>query len=60
MNKKYIMRTLKLLPPRPDVCQQCAVEHDPDEPHDLESLYYGMQFKMATGPFREVDLGNGG
>lgn len=26
-----------LLPPAPDVCQECAVEHDPADPHDKQS-----------------------
>lgn len=44
------MRTLKkvgsfsLLPPIPGVCQECAVDHAPDEPHDQQSLYYQYSF----------------
>jgi len=35
---------LALLPPKPDVCQECAGKHGPDEPHNKDSLYYQMQF----------------
>ncbi len=38
-----------LLPPKPDVCQECAGKHGPDEPHNLESLYYQMHFKAEHG-----------
>ena len=38
-----------LLPPRPDVCQECAVNHKPDEPHNRDSLYYQMQFQIKHG-----------
>ncbi len=34
-----------LVPPKPDVCQECAVKHRPDEPHDKGSLYYQIHFK---------------
>lgn len=35
-----------LLPPASDVCQICAVKHDKDEPHNKNSLYYQMRFKL--------------
>lgn len=38
-----------LLPPAPDVCQECAVDHKPDEPHNQQSLYYQMAFHMKHG-----------
>jgi hypothetical protein len=40
---------LKLLPPKPDLCQECATRHSPDEPHNKNSLYYQMHFKMRSG-----------
>lgn len=33
-----------LLPPPPAVCQECAVDHPPDAPHDKMSLYYQYKF----------------
>lgn len=44
---------LKLLPPRPDVCQMCAVDHTADLPHDQTSLFwqywfYGQHQKWPT------------
>lgn len=38
-----------LLPPAPDVCQECAVKHAPEEPHDATSLYYQYSFKAEHG-----------
>lgn len=43
------MSSMILLPPRPDVCQECAVDHDPRLPHNQQSLYYQMKFKMGHG-----------
>lgn len=33
-----------LLPPPPDVCQECAVDHVPEMPHNQQSLYYQYKF----------------
>lgn len=38
-----------LLPCAPDVCQECAVKHDPDMPHNQESLYYQYKFYNQHG-----------
>ena len=33
------------LPPcAPDVCQECAVDHDPLMPHSQQSIYYQYKF----------------
>lgn len=34
----------KMLPPAPDVCQECATNHDPRQPHNQQSLYYQYYF----------------
>jgi len=39
-----------LLPPGMGVCQVCAANHVPGEPHDRESLYY--QYSFYQGNFR--------
>lgn len=36
----------KLLPPAADKCQECAVNHEPDQPHDATSLYYGTHRRV--------------
>jgi len=36
--------TWTLMPVPPDVCQQCGRDHEPDEPHDRQSLYYQYAF----------------
>jgi hypothetical protein len=41
--------SMTLLPPAPGKCQECAVEHEPDQPHDQQSLYYQMAFKARHG-----------
>lgn len=33
-----------LLPCAPHVCQECAVDHEPEMPHNLQSLYYQYKF----------------
>lgn len=43
------LRHFRLLPPSPNACQECARIHGADEPHDANSLYYQMHFKLATG-----------
>lgn len=40
---------LYLLPPAPDVCQTCAVDHRPDMPHNQQSLYYQYRFYAEHG-----------
>jgi hypothetical protein len=39
----------KLMPCAPDVCQECAVKHDPDMPHNQQSLYYQYKFYQQHG-----------
>ena len=38
-----------LLPPKPDVCQECAVDHKPAEAHNRDSLYYQYWFVVKHG-----------
>ena len=47
--KKLKGQGLMLLPPAPGKCQECAVEHKPEEPHDGRSLFYHMYFLMTQG-----------
>lgn len=37
-------QSFTLLPCAPDVCQECAVDHTPDQPHNQQSLYYQYHF----------------
>lgn len=32
-----------------DVCQECAVKHDPEMPHNQQSLYYQYKFYAKHG-----------
>lgn len=40
---------LGLLPPKPGVCQTCASDHEPEEPHNQRSLYYRYAFLADNG-----------
>jgi len=44
-------KKLALMPCAPDVCQECAVKHEPDQPHNAQSLYYQMKFHGENGRF---------
>ena len=43
--------TMTLLPPPADNCQECAEEHEPEIPHNCQSLYYQMKFKAEHGRY---------
>lgn len=45
------MEGMMLLPPKPGVCQECAVDHDPKLPHNKDSLYYQTKFHMEHGRY---------
>jgi hypothetical protein len=38
-----------LLPPKPNTCPACATSHEPELPHNLQSLYYQQRFRMRHG-----------
>jgi hypothetical protein len=38
-----------LLPCAKDVCQECAVDHEPEQPHNQQSLYYQYKFYAEHG-----------
>lgn len=38
-----------LLPPAADKCQFCATAHEPDMPHNRDSLYYQTCFESQIG-----------
>lgn len=38
-----------LLPCKKDVCQECAVKHEPDQPHNAQSMYYQYKFYGEKG-----------
>lgn len=35
-----------LMPPAEGLCQVCATKHEPHLPHNRDSLYYAVSFKM--------------
>lgn len=35
---------MMLLPPKPGTCPICATEHDPEMPHNQQSIYYQYRF----------------
>lgn len=40
---------MTLLPPSADVCQQCSVKHEPEMPHNQDSLYWQYNFYFEHG-----------
>ena len=47
--EKIPASAMKLLPPRPGYCQECAVKHEPNQPHNKQSLYYQYKFYADNG-----------
>ena len=47
--KEIPFENVMILPPKPGVCRECAVDHKPDQPHNRDSLYYQMKFRQNTG-----------
>ena len=41
--------SMMLLPPPAGHCRICAVKHEPQMPHNAQSLFFGMRFKMRYG-----------
>jgi hypothetical protein len=39
----------KMLPARAGTCQDCAVEHRPEQPHNAQSLFYQYRFYNDHG-----------
>lgn len=39
----------RLLPPAKDVCQECAVKHEPELPHNRDSMFYQYSFYSKNG-----------
>jgi len=40
---------LQFLPPKLGLCQICATDHKPENPHNKDSLYYQMTFRNEHG-----------
>lgn len=40
---------MMMLPAAPGKCPECAVKHEPGEPHNAESLFYQMKFHAEHG-----------
>lgn len=43
------LKPLTLLPPKPGVCQECAVDHPPEYPHNKQSIFYQYSFYNKHG-----------
>ncbi|MDO8391032.1 MAG: hypothetical protein Q7V57_11125 [Actinomycetota bacterium] len=41
--------SMTLLPPAADKCQECAVDHPADWPHNPDSLFYKVKFNIDHG-----------
>ena len=40
---------MQLLPPEEGTCPICAVDHEPEQPHNYQSLYYQYRFYGVRG-----------
>lgn len=38
-----------MLPAAPGKCPDCATAHEPEQPHNAQSLFYKMNFYQANG-----------
>lgn len=38
-----------LLPPPDGHCRICAVKHEPEQPHNAQSIFYQIRFKLRYG-----------
>ena len=42
---------IRMFPPAPGLCQDCATDHPPHLPHNQQSLYYQMAFNAQFGRY---------
>ena len=49
METKSHLEPFVLLPPNPNVCQECAGDHPKELPHNKDSLYYQYKFYNENG-----------
>lgn len=47
--RKGHLAPMQLLPCAPSKCQQCAVDHTADEPHNQQSIFYQYYFYNLHG-----------
>jgi hypothetical protein len=43
------IKGLTLLPPAPGLCQSCACDHIPEEPHNWQSMFWAFWFDGVHG-----------
>lgn len=43
--------TAHLMPARAGTCEHCATKHDPELPHNAQSLFYHMRFHSEHGRY---------
>ena len=41
--------TMMLMPAAPGTCVHCATAHGEHDPHNFQSLFWGMRFQMKWG-----------
>lgn len=49
------MEEIRITAPTSRTCRVCAVEHEPSEPHDRDSLYYQVRFWQKNKRFPTWD-----
>ena len=43
------LKPFMLMPAKPGTCPQCAVKHEPEAPHNKDSLFYQYYFYNENG-----------
>jgi len=57
--KETPLEHIKVIPPRPGACAVCAAFHEPNSPHDINSLYYRMKFRRKHGRYPTLEDAKG-
>ena len=47
--KNELSGKMMLMPARPGACVHCATKHGEHDPHNFQSVFWGMRFKMKWG-----------
>jgi len=47
--KEFGFDKVMILPPMKGTCPECAAKHEPDWPHNRDSLYYQIRFYQKNG-----------
>jgi len=49
--KEFTIKDMTLLPAKKGTCPICATKHEPNEPHNQQSLFYQVKFFKENGRY---------